>query len=55
MHDYVIYDIVTTYDFFPLADRALLLHGFVKKSDETPKLELETAKRRMKDAIERGI
>ena len=48
-------DITRVFYFFPIADRVLLLHGFVKKSDETPKRELETAKRRMKDAIERGL
>ena len=48
-------DITRVFYFFPIADRVLLLHGFAKKSDETPKIELETAKRRMKDAIERGL
>lgn len=48
-------DITRIFYFFPVGDRVLLLHGFAKKSDETPKRELETAKRRMKDAIERGL
>lgn len=48
-------DITRIFYFFPVGDRVLLLHGFAKKSEETPKRELDTAKRRMKDAIERGL
>ena len=48
-------DITRIFYFFPVGDRVLLLHGFTKKSEETPKRELDTAKRRMKDAIERGL
>ena len=40
--------------FFPVAGRKLiLLHGFKKKSQETPKRELHTAETRMKDYIQR--
>jgi len=48
-------DITRIFYFFPLEDRVLLLHGFSKKSEETPRRELDTAKRRMNDAIERGL
>jgi phage-related protein len=40
--------------FFPVSGRKLiLLHGFKKKSQETPKRELQTAEARMKDYIQR--
>ena len=40
--------------FFPVTGRRLiLLHGFKKKSQETPRRELHTAKARMKDYIQR--
>ena len=40
--------------FFPVAGRKLiLLHGFKKKSQETPKRELQTAEARMKDYVYR--
>jgi phage-related protein len=40
--------------FFPVAGRKLiLLHGFKKKSQETPKRELQTAEARMKDYVHR--
>ena len=48
-------DITRVFYFFPTGDRVLLLHGFLKKSEETPPKELQTAVRRMKDAIERGL
>ena len=48
-------DITRIFYFFPMAGRVILLHGFLKKSDETPPRELQTAVRRMKDAIERGL
>ncbi len=46
-------DITRVFYFFPVGNRVLLLHGFSKKSEETP--ELQTAIHRMKDAIERGL
>ncbi len=40
--------------FFPVAGRKLiLLHGFKKKTQETPRRELQTAEARMKDYIQR--
>lgn len=48
-------DITRVFYFFPVGNRALLLHGFAKKTDETPPKELETAIRRMNDSIERGL
>lgn len=33
-----------------VGDQMLLLHGFIKKSQKTPKNELDTAKRRFKEA-----
>jgi len=48
-------DITRVFYFFPTGDRVLLLHGFLKKTDKTPAMELNTAKRRMQDAIERGL
>lgn len=40
--------------FFPVSGRKLiLLHGFKKKSQETPKRELQTAETRMKDYVHR--
>ena len=40
--------------FFPLAGRKLiLLHGFKKKTQETPRRGLQTAEARMKDYIQR--
>lgn len=48
-------DITRIFYFFPMGERVLLLHGFTKKSDETPPQELETAIRRMNDAIERRL
>jgi phage-related protein len=40
--------------FFPVSGRKLiLLHGFKKKSQETPKRELQTAEARMKDYVQR--
>ncbi len=35
--------------FLPLENTFVLLHGFVKKSEETPKRELDIAKRHMED------
>jgi phage-related protein len=40
--------------FFPVSGKKLiLLHGFKKKSQETPKRELQTAETRMKDYVHR--
>ena len=40
--------------FFPVTGRKLiLLHGFKKKSQETPRRELQTAEARMKNYIQR--
>jgi len=40
--------------FFPVTGRKLiLLHGFKKKTKETPRRELQTAEARMKDYIQR--
>jgi phage-related protein len=40
--------------FFPASGRKLiLLHGFKKKSQDTPKRELQTAEARMKDYVHR--
>ena len=40
--------------FFPATGRKLiLLHGFKKKSQETPRRELHTAEARMKDYVQR--
>lgn len=48
-------DITRVFYFYPRDKEILLLHGFVKKSDATPTKELETAKRRMDDAIKRRL
>lgn len=48
-------DITRVFYFFTQGDRALLLHGFVKKTEDTPTLELDIARKRMRDAIERGL
>ena len=48
-------DITRIFYFFPTNTRILLLHGFTKKTNETPTKELQTAVRRMNDAIERGL
>lgn len=48
-------DITRIFYFYPTGSRILLLHGFLKKTDATPQSELETAIRRMKDAVERGL
>jgi phage-related protein len=40
--------------FFPVSGRKLvLLHGFKKKTQETPRRELQTAEARMKDYVQR--
>lgn len=48
-------DITRIFYFFPVGDRVILLHGFAKKTEETPPQELQTAIRRMNDAIERSL
>ena len=48
-------NITRIFYFFPQGERVMLLHGFLKKSDETPPRELQTAVRRMKDVMERGL
>lgn len=40
--------------FYPLAHKIVLLHGFVKKTNKTPKSEIATAKKRMDDYRERN-
>jgi len=35
--------------------KLVLLHGFTKKTDKTPKKEIETAEQRMKDYIAREV
>ena len=42
-------DITRIFYFLPYEKKFILLHGFVKKDDKTPKRELETALSRMKD------
>lgn len=39
--------------FIYINDRCILLHGFVKKTQKTPKQELETALSRMKDFLQK--
>lgn len=48
-------DITRVFYFYPTGNRILLLHGFLKKTNETPQIELSIAIRRMNDAIERGL
>jgi phage-related protein len=40
--------------FFAPARKAILLHGFVKKTEKTPPREIELAEQRMSDYIKRG-
>lgn len=40
--------------FFVAGDRAILTHGFVKKTQRTPRREIERAKRYRKDYLERA-
>lgn len=39
--------------FLPVKRKFVLLHGFIKKSDETPDRELETARKRKEDYCNR--
>jgi phage-related protein len=39
--------------FLPLGHTFILLHGFLKKSNKTPKRELDTAKKHMEDHLRR--
>jgi len=36
-------------------DTLLLLHAYAKKSQKAPRREIETARQRMNDAIQRGV
>jgi phage-related protein len=40
--------------FFPTGSLFLLTNGFMKKKQKTPKEEIETCRKRMKDFLERG-
>lgn len=42
-------DISRIFYFMPAGDTFILLHGFLKKTEETPKREIEVAKRYMED------
>jgi phage-related protein len=46
-------DISRIFYFLPVGNQCILLHGFVKKTGKTPKVELETAKRYMEDYLRR--
>lgn len=46
-------DISRVFYFYPMPQKIILLHGFVKKTDKTPKREIEIAKKRMADYLER--
>ena len=41
--------------FFRKGRRIILLHGFIKKTQKTPANQLEIARKRMKDYMERNI
>ena len=47
-------DITRIFYFTYHHDTFIMLHGFVKKTDETPPNEIETARKYMKDFIERN-
>ncbi len=42
-------DISRIFYFMPIGDKFVLLHGFVKKTEETPASEIDIAKRYMND------
>ena len=46
-------DISRIFYFLPVGNSFVLLHGFVKKTQKTPKRELETAYRYMQDYLRR--
>ena len=48
-------NITRIYYFYIQGDKAILLHGILKKSGKPPQRDLETARSRMKDAQERGL
>ena len=48
-------DITRIFYFYPEGNRILLLHGFLKKTENTPPAELKIAQSRMKDAKKRGL
>lgn len=39
--------------FYPLKQKIVLLHGFIKKTNKTPRREIDIAKKRMADYLER--
>ncbi|SFM31036.1 type II toxin-antitoxin system RelE/ParE family toxin [Pelosinus propionicus] len=41
--------------FLPEGNKFVLIHGFVKKSNETPEREIEIARRRKKDYVNRNL
>jgi len=46
-------DISRIFYFLPLEHTFILLHGFIKKTEKTPKKELEIAKKNMEDYLRR--
>ncbi len=48
-------DISRIFYFLPIGDKFVLLHGFVKKNQKTPKRELETALRYKEDYMRRFV
>jgi phage-related protein len=46
-------DISRIFYFMPEGSRFVLLHGFIKKTEETPTRELDIAKSRMEDYLRR--
>lgn len=46
-------DISRIFYFLPLESTFILLHGFIKKTEKTPKKELEIAKKNMDDYLRR--
>jgi len=47
-------DISRVFYFVPMNNTIILLHGFVKKTNETPKSEINTAVKRMNDYYKNG-
>ncbi len=48
-------DISRIFYFLPIGNKFVLLHGFVKKDQKTPKKELETALRYKEDYVRRFV
>lgn len=48
-------DISRIFYFYPSPTKIVLLHGFVKKTQKTPKREIEIAKKRLKEYLQRQI